>query len=681
MTLATTTPRTSVTGTGAVITVPVDFQFFAAADLVVIERTIATGAEAVKLLGTDYTVAGGDGATGSVTSVAAVAAALEWHVRRATDRAQSADYPAGGTFPAATHEEVLDRLAAQVQELDATLAQALRFPRSDAIARVAQFAASVARANKVAAFDANGDVTLTDLSASIASTTLIVVSGVDPGHSTGRLWIDTSVANTLIIKQSDGADWIEIWRVNTTTNALTVAGAAMLALANVLAADQEIKSTTAGAGEGPTLTLNRDQAGADGDLLGVLKFAAKDDGGGVESVAKIRAKWVDSGAGSEDSAQEFETLVNGVAAVGMTLAQGLTMKNATGGDPGAGKVNAQDLQINGQSISALLAEKGGARNLVLNSNFDLWQRYGDVSISVSSPAGNRTFTADRFYVNPSGAAVTQRKSIGIKAPDTRSTDSLEVTGAGGVTTVLIGTRLEANNRHATTLTFAAYIYNNTGAAFTPSLLVGTPNSENDFTTVVNRLTQTLPNCADASWTRVTHSFNAGAFTNIDKGLQVELQIPNGVMGGASDVVKIAQFQLAQENSFGGFEPPDPALELARCQRFYWKSFDHQVTPAQNAGLTGAVRAIASAAGAVTQRFFGRLPVPMQPRTGPNSVPTFTTYNPAAANAQVRNVTDGADLSATAISGDANQFIVTATGTAGTAVGEELAVHVTADAEL
>jgi hypothetical protein len=60
---------------------------------------------------------------------------------------------------------------------------------------------------------------------------------------------------------------------------------------------------------------------------------------------------------------------------------------------------------------------------------------------------------------------------------------------------------------------------------------------------------------------------------------------------------------------------------------------------------------------------------------------MTTFNPSAANAQVRDVTGAVDCSATATTPTANGLTFSATGNAATAVGNALAIHLTAEAEL
>lgn len=61
---------------------------------------------------------------------------------------------------------------------------------------------------------------------------------------------------------------------------------------------------------------------------------------------------------------------------------------------------------------------------------------------------------------------------------------------------------------------------------------------------------------------------------------------------------------------------------------------------------------------------------------------MTAYNPAAANAQVRDETAGADCTAQAFAGtNDSSTAVTCTGNAATVAEGLLGVHITADAEL
>lgn len=124
MTLSTTTSRITYAGDGSTVSFAVPFSFFGADEIDVIERNSETGTETSKALTTDYTVAGGGGATGTVTAITAPDAARSWTIARRTKRTQMVDYTPNDPFPAETHERALDRLTALVQELDEKLGRA-----------------------------------------------------------------------------------------------------------------------------------------------------------------------------------------------------------------------------------------------------------------------------------------------------------------------------------------------------------------------------------------------------------------------------------------------------------------------------------------------------------------------------------------------------------------------------
>lgn len=120
-------------------------------------------------------------------------------------------------------------------------------------------------------------------------------------------------------------------------------------------------------------------------------------------------------------------------------------------------------------------------------------------------------------------------------------------------------------------------------------------------------------------------------------------------------------------------------ELARCRRYYQKSFLYATAPAQNVGAnTGEFTFTAPRAGALTET---APTIPLSPpmRVTPSTV---TMYNTGAANAQLRDQTASADCSASGITGRSESAMsMSATGNASTAVGNTLGAHWTADAEL
>lgn len=162
MTVTSEITRVFYTGNGVTIAFPVTFPFLGSDEIEVIERVIASGAETVKTLNTDYLVNGGDGSTGVVTAVTAPAATVEWHIRRKTARLQPIDYVAGDDFPAETHERGLDRNIMVAQETQEANSRALRYPKTDDEDISAMLPSSAARAGKVMAFDDDGAPIVSD---------------------------------------------------------------------------------------------------------------------------------------------------------------------------------------------------------------------------------------------------------------------------------------------------------------------------------------------------------------------------------------------------------------------------------------------------------------------------------------------------------------------------------------
>lgn len=156
MTINTTASRQDYLGDGVSTIFAVPFPFFDQTELRVIERVIATGAETLLVLGSAYTVSGGNGATGSVTALAAPASTKQWTILRNTRRTQEVDYQPNDPFPAETHERALDRVTALVQENERDQARAVRVPETDPTGGLT-LPTTAERANHVLAFDAAGD--------------------------------------------------------------------------------------------------------------------------------------------------------------------------------------------------------------------------------------------------------------------------------------------------------------------------------------------------------------------------------------------------------------------------------------------------------------------------------------------------------------------------------------------
>ena len=150
------------------------------------------------------------------------------------------------------------------------------------------------------------------------------------------------------------------------------------------------------------------------------------------------------------------------------------------------------------------------------------------------------------------------------------------------------------------------------------------------------------------------------------------------MATAGNTFRITGVQLSVGTVLPAWVSRPYEQELALCQRYYQKSFGQAVVPAQNAGNTGGAFSFPQVVGAASTQRAMRAVFPVTMRATPTTV---TTYNPSAANAEMRNATTNTDCSSTSVGfGDSGISVSTVTP-AGSSAGDLLRVHWTAEAEL
>lgn len=137
MTISLVQSVTQYSGTSANTELDTVFKFFANADVVVIQRVIATGVDTTMVLGVNYNMTGGSalGAVGTVTPIDGatdfVTGTMKWTLQRLVPLTQSLDYVDNDSFPAESHEAGLDRLTIQNQDRQNQIDRALILPVSD----------------------------------------------------------------------------------------------------------------------------------------------------------------------------------------------------------------------------------------------------------------------------------------------------------------------------------------------------------------------------------------------------------------------------------------------------------------------------------------------------------------------------------------------------------------------
>lgn len=172
---------------------------------------------------------------------------------------------------------------------------------------------------------------------------------------------------------------------------------------------------------------------------------------------------------------------------------------------------------------------------------------------------------------------------------------------------------------------------------------------------------------DSSYTQVLFWLDAGA----------NLDIRSGSIGQSSKTVSIAQVQLEVGSVATPFEQRPYGIELTLCQRYAQSSFLPGTSWGQNLGIQHSIRLQQFVAASTNaHQFVCNFPVVM--RATPTTV---TAYNPAAANAQIRNVTVSADHTGTTLTAYATGLSVQSTSAVGSAVGNAINLAWSAEAEL
>ena len=161
MTISTTIIKVSYSGDGTQTVFPYTFKINAEADIQVIIRA-SNGTETVKTLTTDYSVSGvGSASGGNVTMVTAPSATETIVIRRDTTQTQTVDLVENDPFTAETVEGAFDKSVAIVQELQEEVDRSIKLSRTNTITSTEFTVDAATRANKILAFDANGEIAVT----------------------------------------------------------------------------------------------------------------------------------------------------------------------------------------------------------------------------------------------------------------------------------------------------------------------------------------------------------------------------------------------------------------------------------------------------------------------------------------------------------------------------------------
>lgn len=174
MTISLATVKESFAGTGDLTAFAVTIQAWASSEYVLYSVNDSTGVATLLGEGVDYSIAMGTPlpAGCTVTPLVTRASGTTWVVYRETPDTQQLDYVSGGPFPAASHEEGLDRAAARSREHRWMRDRTLRIAPTDND-RDMVLPIEADRANMLAGYDASGQPTAVD-AATLSPSSIIV---------------------------------------------------------------------------------------------------------------------------------------------------------------------------------------------------------------------------------------------------------------------------------------------------------------------------------------------------------------------------------------------------------------------------------------------------------------------------------------------------------------------------
>lgn len=259
----------------------------------------------------------------------------------------------------------------------------------------------------------------------------------------------------------------------------------------------------------------------------------------------------------------------------------------------------------------LQATNTSNRNRIINGDMRIDQRRSGAAQTFTAGAGI-AYCVDRFYASCTGVNITGQQVNGTGA---YATDYL-FTGAAGNTGTLFGQRIEfrdCGDLINKQVTGQAQIASSTLGSVTWNAYYA--NAADNFATKTLIATGTLA----ISSTPTTYSFTFNAGPNAGNGIAIEF-VTGALVGGATlrySAVKLEKGSIATQ-----FIVENMALELEKCQRFYWQ-------PAGSCLFVGA-----GAVNGAGTRIRGMCPLPVPMRAAPtltfSGAPSFYAYASAPA---------------------------------------------------
>ena len=281
MTVSSSTTKVSLSANGTQHSFAYTFKIFAAADLEVIVRTSA-GTETVQTNNTNYIVTGAGNANGgNVLFKFNTGDASNAHhdastdhrpangttviIRRKLTLTQGTDYVENDPFPAAAHEDALDRLTMVTQQIQEEVDRSIKASTGNTFSGATFTLSATDRANKIFAFDSSGNLAVTQelgtFRGNFAASTAYAVRDLVKDTSTNNIFIvneaHTSSGSQPLTSNANSAKYtLLVDASSATTSQTAAASSATAAASSATAAASSATTATTKASEASTSASN-----------------------------------------------------------------------------------------------------------------------------------------------------------------------------------------------------------------------------------------------------------------------------------------------------------------------------------------------------------------------------------------------------------------------------------------
>ena len=268
MTVSSLTTKNSYSGNGSTSAFSYTFKIFDDDDVTVIIRTDSTGTETVKTKTTHYTVSGvgnAGGGTITFTSGNIPASGETVLLLRNTPLTQATDYTPNDPFPAATHEDALDKLTLISQDTQEEIDRSIKLSRANTMTSTEFTVPAATRANKIFAFDSSGELAVTQeigtFQGDWAASTAYAVRDLVKDTSTNNIFIvntahTSSGAQPLTTNANSAKYALIVDAASATTSATNAASSATAAASSASTASTQASNASTSASTASTQASN-----------------------------------------------------------------------------------------------------------------------------------------------------------------------------------------------------------------------------------------------------------------------------------------------------------------------------------------------------------------------------------------------------------------------------------------